>query len=426
MGDGGEDVLSTWSSKVEELVDEGKTGEAITLLNSVIAKLETLDDAHTNLTLAAACNDIGRLYAKDGFSIKADSFFTRAFLIKQGAQQNHTDNFRNGTKEISRTPTNEENENPKGITTCEASTSEEDWETIADQSPKQSSSAQVTPELSKLSLENQSQTPKQRGRGAFTYGQHALYSDETNEITKKDITMDHPLHGDTEQLHTSVDLKYGASHVLVVGGFSPKIPTRELEDLFEGYTNHGVVIRRVNDTVALAVFRKPASAREALRSIHSQYNIRALDDGDSLLGSLSAKVSMLLNWMMIMLKKTIVHTTYAQEEASHSFRMKSGIQHPQPQLDNKVCSSREKEAIHSPRKLLAEEYRQGKESGGHADLQRPIRGKNVRVKTSLWSKREGKNVTTQFVAKTTGPSEKRGHSSWSKTRAKLINSCIVR
>ncbi|GLJ55835.1 hypothetical protein SUGI_1198860 [Cryptomeria japonica] len=292
MSNGGEDLLLTWSSKVEELVDEDKTEEAINLLNDVIAKLEILDDAHTNLTLSAACNDIGRLYTKGGFSDKADSFFTKAFLIKQEAQQQQSVNFRNEISVTSRTPANEEIENSKGITISEASSStslEEDWEAIADQSLMQSSSSQVTVEVSKLSLENQSLAPKQHGRGAFTYGQRSLYSDETNEITKKESMMDQPLDGDANQLHTRVDLKYGTSHVVVVCGFSPKIPTRELEHLFEAYTNHGVVIRRVNDTVALAVFRNPASAREALKSIHSQYNIRALDDDDSLLSSLSAK-----------------------------------------------------------------------------------------------------------------------------------------
>lgn len=43
------------------------------------------------------------------------------------------------------------------------------------------------------------------------------------------------------------------------------------------------------DTIVLAVFRKPASACEALRIIHSQYNIHALDENDNLLSLLSDK-----------------------------------------------------------------------------------------------------------------------------------------
>jgi hypothetical protein len=59
-------------------------------------------------------------------------------------------------------------------------------------------------------------------------------------------------------------VKYGTSHVLVLDGFSPKVSTRELEDMFKAFIGHGVVIRRINDTIALAVFRKPASGTISL------------------------------------------------------------------------------------------------------------------------------------------------------------------
>jgi hypothetical protein len=40
--------------------------------------------------------------------------------------------------------------------------------------------------------------------------------------------------------------------------FSPKVTTKDLEDLFEPFAaNNGVTIRWVNDTTALAVFRNP-------------------------------------------------------------------------------------------------------------------------------------------------------------------------
>ena len=89
MGDGGGDVLlQEWSSRAEQLIDEENNTEgAIKLLEDVIEKLESLQNADTNLTLAAALNDIGKLYANLGFSIKADSCLTKAMLIKDRAQQ---------------------------------------------------------------------------------------------------------------------------------------------------------------------------------------------------------------------------------------------------------------------------------------------------------------------------------------------------
>ncbi|KAG4909073.1 hypothetical protein JHK87_055189 [Glycine soja] len=50
---------------------------------------------------------------------------------------------------------------------------------------------------------------------------------------------------------------YGTSHVLVLANFTPSTRTTELEKLFENFKDRGFVIRWVNDTVALAVFRTP-------------------------------------------------------------------------------------------------------------------------------------------------------------------------
>lgn len=288
MGDESRDASLEWSSRVEQLIgEENNTEGAIKLLEDVIAKLESLPNADTNLTLAVALNDIGKLYASLGFSIKADSCFTKALLIKHRAQQQQPNSSYNLRQEENGKRLSG---NSKETAATEPSTSsDEDWEAIADQTPEPASHSQMTVEVSKLSLNNQSRTSKQRGRGVFTYGQNALYSDQTSECTNKDEAMEQPLHEGIDELYTTGDLKYGTSHVLVVDGFSPKVSTRELEDMFKAFTVHGVVIRRINDTIALAVFRKPASACEALRIIHSQYNIRALDENDSLLSLLSDK-----------------------------------------------------------------------------------------------------------------------------------------
>jgi len=55
-----------------------------------------------------------------------------------------------------------------------------------------------------------------------------------------------------------ISAKYGTSHVIVLADFSPSTRTTELEKLFDDFKDRGFVIRWVNDTVALAVFRTPS------------------------------------------------------------------------------------------------------------------------------------------------------------------------
>lgn len=66
--------------------------------------------------------------------------------------------------------------------------------------------------------------------------------------------------------------RYGTSHVLVLAGFPPSTRTTELEKLLEDFRNRGVVIRWVNDTTALAVFRTPAIGNYIL--VSSQFSSR--------------------------------------------------------------------------------------------------------------------------------------------------------
>lgn len=53
--------------------------------------------------------------------------------------------------------------------------------------------------------------------------------------------------------------KYGTRHVLVLADFSPSLRTADLEKLFEDFKDSGFIIRWVNDTTALAVFKTPAA-----------------------------------------------------------------------------------------------------------------------------------------------------------------------
>ena len=55
-----------------------------------------------------------------------------------------------------------------------------------------------------------------------------------------------------------ISAKYGTRHVLVLADFSPSTRTTDLERLFGDFRDRGIVIRWVNDTVALAVFRTPS------------------------------------------------------------------------------------------------------------------------------------------------------------------------
>ncbi|KAH0972195.1 hypothetical protein GBA52_024351 [Prunus armeniaca] len=117
------------------------------------------------------------------------------------------------------------------------------WEAIADREPDELLSSQVLPEVSKLSLEDtKGQTPKRRGRGTFSYKKDELYSDQIPDKliidTREDEDVCHDLEG------RSKNKKFTT--------------TIELEKLFQDFGDRGVVIRWVNDTVALAVFQTPS------------------------------------------------------------------------------------------------------------------------------------------------------------------------
>lgn len=59
----------------------------------------------------------------------------------------------------------------------------------------------------------------------------------------------------------------GTRHVLVLYDFSPSTRTIDLERIFEKFGDHGVAIRWVNDTSALAVFRTPSAGTLILTAL---------------------------------------------------------------------------------------------------------------------------------------------------------------
>lgn len=75
-----------WSEEVEDLISSGDTDAAIYFLESFITDLEK-QTLPSDLQLAHALTELGRLYSANGFSFKADHLQSRALLIRQRALQ---------------------------------------------------------------------------------------------------------------------------------------------------------------------------------------------------------------------------------------------------------------------------------------------------------------------------------------------------
>uniref|UniRef100_A0A5B6YSI6 Coiled-coil domain-containing protein R3HCC1L n=1 Tax=Davidia involucrata TaxID=16924 RepID=A0A5B6YSI6_DAVIN len=277
---------TNWTESVEDLVHGGDVDKAISLLESVVSKLESFNLSHSDLQLSSALFDLSKLYNSKGFSLKADEAQSRALLIRQRSHQTLS---LQGDLKIAKKELDED-----GIVANSASTyngsSDDDWEAIADRAPDELLSPECLPGVSKLSLEETKvQSPKRRGRGTFSNRKHGLYSDEQSggsiidDPENEDVC--HSSEGDTEIRK----LKYGTRHVLVLADFPPRTGTTDLEKLLENFKDHGVVIRCVNDTTALAVFRTPSIALEACNCIQCPFTVRVLDENDILLSSISTR-----------------------------------------------------------------------------------------------------------------------------------------
>ncbi|KAA8544355.1 hypothetical protein F0562_022377 [Nyssa sinensis] len=167
---------------------------------------------------------------------------------------------------------------------------DDDWEAIADCAPDELLSPGCLPGISKLSpKETKVQTPKRRGRGTFSYRKHGLYSDQQSDGSIIDDSENdnvcHRSEGD-EEIRIS---KYSTRHVLVLADFPPSTRTTDLEKLLENFKDRGVVIRWVNDTTALAVFRTPSVALEACNGIQCPFTVHVLDENDILLNSIPTR-----------------------------------------------------------------------------------------------------------------------------------------
>ncbi|KAF6158956.1 hypothetical protein GIB67_042037 [Kingdonia uniflora] len=133
-----------------------------------------------------------------------------------------------------------------------------DWEAIADRSSDEVFFPKLDSAIKKLTLKDtKAQTSKRRGRGSFLYKKNGLYSDQEPSGTASDVSDDEVLHPRLVEKAEIIKFKYGTSHVLVLADFPPSTRIADLEELFEKFSDRGVSIRWVNDTVALAVFRTP-------------------------------------------------------------------------------------------------------------------------------------------------------------------------
>ncbi|CAJ2654770.1 unnamed protein product [Trifolium pratense] len=172
---------------------------------------------------------------------------------------------------------------------------DDDWEAMADLEPDKllsPVSSDVLTGVSNIKLvdTSKSQTPKRRGRGTFSYDKDKLYSDRILDGSIIDDVEEEETQCGSEDKKDTPNSKYGTGHVLVLSHFSPSTRTTDLEKIFEDIKNCDFVIRWVNDTVALAVFRTPAEALEGQSNGRCSFNMsmRILDEDDVLLSSIKA------------------------------------------------------------------------------------------------------------------------------------------
>ncbi|KAJ7981235.1 Coiled-coil domain-containing protein R3HCC1L [Quillaja saponaria] len=279
-----------WSEAVEDLITAGDIDGAISLLQSVVIKLETLSSSQSDseLQLASALADLAKLYSSKGFSLKADELQSRAFLIKQRPRHvslsgdQVVKNLKEGGVSPASVGSSCNNSVHHETSNHGSGSSDDDWEAVADREPDELLPSLCSSRISDLTLEdNKTQKPKRRGRGTFSYEKQELYSDQLSDNS----------HVEDEEANRSEGnaAKYGTRHVLVLSDFPPSTKTIDLEKLFKDFKDHAVVIRWINDTVALAVFQTPAIALEAQNRIQFPFTVRILVEDDTLLSKINSK-----------------------------------------------------------------------------------------------------------------------------------------
>ncbi|KAK4441333.1 Coiled-coil domain-containing protein R3HCC1L [Sesamum alatum] len=286
-----------WTEAVEDLLHDGEVDQAISLLESTVSNLENelekeeLENKNGGKSsssiadqLSTALQDLSELYSAKGFSLRADQTHSRALQLK------HT---KGGVAEARFSPneaaTSAEQSHDVKSTNLQdddfpQESAEDDWEAIADRDPEELLSSQCLPGVSKLSLEDsKAQEIRRRGRGTFSYNKQGLYSDNQSDEPVIDDSESSTV-GPAEDQEKR-NLVYGTRHVLVLSDLPLSTRTTDLEKVLEKFKDR-FVIRWVNDTTSLAVFRTPSVALGASNSIQWPFKVRVLEEDDELVSSI--------------------------------------------------------------------------------------------------------------------------------------------
>ncbi|XP_057782039.1 uncharacterized protein LOC131000252 [Salvia miltiorrhiza] len=314
MESSGGATAPNWTEKVEDLVHGGEVDEAIAFLESTVSNLveQFKNDKNGGMSpssvadqLATALQDLSKLYSARGFSLRADQAFSRALQIShaKGGSLIETESVsdvfteaRDSRNEVTADHIaehgyGESSSNLKSDDFPLEGDAEDDWEAIADCAPEELLSPQCLSGVSKLSLEDskedsKAQATKRRGRGTFSYKKQGLYSDSQSDEPCIDDSEDASLCQD-EDLEKRNSM-HGTRHILVLADFNPSTRTTDLEKLLGSFKDR-FVIRWVNDTTALAVFRTPSVALEALNSTRCPFTVRLLDEDEELFSKIPPK-----------------------------------------------------------------------------------------------------------------------------------------
>lgn len=258
------------------------------------------------LRLATALGDLAGLHASRGSTLQADALRSRAIALRLRAAQAPQAFLGDHGKVEKSSP----EECATGSKDSEVSANfdeknedeDDDWEAIADRGaheetpvrPLKQEARVTSSSSSEKSSTPSSSGPKRRGRGSFLYDKSVLYSDQCGLERDLDDKGSDPRgglkgHVDEQQENKIAVKQYGIRHALVLYDFPPSTRTTDLERIFEKFGDHGVAIRWVNDSTALAVFRTPSSAKEAQACVPPRYKVRLLKEDDDLLAKIDGR-----------------------------------------------------------------------------------------------------------------------------------------
>ncbi|KAK3163100.1 hypothetical protein QOZ80_1BG0097660 [Eleusine coracana subsp. coracana] len=286
-----------WTEEVDDLVDAGDVDGAISFLESVVSNLSmAASPSGADLRLATALGDLAGLHASRGNTLRADDLRARAIVLRSraaasGVLGDHDPADKSSPQEGTTVNSQVSDDNNQD--------DDDDWEAIADRGAHDDTLAcslvQQEARVSSSSSSEKTATPsssgpKRRGRGSFLYDKSVLYSDQCgSERDLDDNHMSSPQSGSKSHVNerdnraATAATQFGTRHVLVLYDFSPSTRTTDLEKIFDKFGDHGVAIRWVNDTSALAVFRTPSAAIEAQACIPSRFKARSLKEDDDVL-----------------------------------------------------------------------------------------------------------------------------------------------